>query len=179
MTALMERRAVTVEQWRAGMTAVFKAGESLLAEGKRPHVVLDEEADSLTLRQLRFIHGPILKQISEQVRVNGVQYTRKTWKTYLKDLFIPDEFEMVRMPFVRDAKTGALRPSKREVPRKKPKSLTSLTGRARSDFIDQVLAHAATEWNVEFVFIFEEREAVRYQPPKRKAQQQQPEEATA
>lgn len=176
MTALMERRACTPEQWRAGMTAVFKAGEAMLADGKRPHVTLDEEEDSLTLRQLRFIHGPILQQISEQVVVNGVRFARDVWKQHLKDLFIPDRWEMVKAPFVRDAKTGHWRPSKRKVPRKVEKSLKSLTGRARSDFIDQVLAHAATEWGVEFVFVFEEREAVRYRPPQRaKAKQREPE----
>ncbi len=167
MTALMDRTARDPDQWRAHCTAVFRAGEAMLADGKRPHVVLDEEEDSLTLRQLRFIHGPILQQISEQVVVNGARFTRDVWKQHLKDLFIPDRWEMVKAPFVRDAATGAWRPSKRKVPRKVEKSLTQLTGRARSDFIDQVLAHAAVEWGVEFVFKFDEREAVRYRPPAR------------
>ncbi|MGQ3051080.1 MAG: hypothetical protein ACT6S0_04785 [Roseateles sp.] len=168
MNALMERTASTPESWRAAATAIFRAGEAMLEAGQRPHVVLDEEADTLTLRQMRFIHGPILQQISEQVRVNGVQYTREMWKIHLKDLFMPDKFEMVQAPFVRDRKTGAWRPSKREVPRKLPKSLKDLTGKSRSEFIDAVLAHAATAWGVEFVFIFDEREAVRYRPPQRK-----------
>lgn len=169
MTALMERRAATPEQWRAGMTAVFKAGEAMLADGKRPHVTLDEEADSLTLRQLRFLHGPVFGQIAEQAVVNGRRFDKDTWKRYLKEQFIPDEFEMVWLPFVVDKVTGELRPAKRKVPRKKEKSLLDLKNQARSDFIDQVLAYAATDLGVEFVFIFDEREAVRYQPPKRKA----------
>lgn len=175
----MERRAYNPEQWREGMTAIYRAGESMLAEGKRPHVTLEEEGDSLTLRQLRFIHGPILQQISEQVFVEGRQFDRKVWKAHLKELFIPERFEMVQAPFVRDRKTGLWRPSKRRVPRKVEKSLTQLKNEARSIFIDQVLAHAATEWAVEFVFTFDEREAVRYRPPARKAAKKQPEEATA
>jgi hypothetical protein len=167
VTALLERTAHTPEAWRDGMTAIYRAGEAMLKDGKLPHVELSEEGDTLTLRQLRFIHGPILQQISEQVVVEGVRYTRDVWKEHLKDLFIPDQFVMVRLPFVRD-KAGNWKPSRRKVPRKVEKSLTKLTGRARSDFIDQVLAHAATEWGVEFVFTFDEREAVRYRPPKRK-----------
>ena len=168
MTALMERTAHDLDQWRAGMTAVFRAGETMLADGKLPHIELTEEGDTMTLRQLRFIHGPILQQISEQVVVEGVRYTREVWKEHLKDLFIPDQFVMVRLPYVRD-KAGNWKPSRRKVPRKVEKSLLDLKNEARSIFIDQVLAHAAVEWGVEFVFKFDEREAVRYHPPKRKA----------
>lgn len=182
MTALMERTAHTAEQWRAGMTAIYRAGESMLQAGQLPHVELTEEGDTLTLRQLRFIHGPILQQISEQVVVNGVRYTREVWKAHLKELFIPDRWVMVQAPFVRDAKTGEWRASKRKVPRKAPKSLTDLKNQHRSEFIDAVLAYAATEWGVQFVFTFDEREAVRYVPPRskqRKATQPQTEEEGA
>lgn len=169
MTAIMERTACTPEQWREGMTAIYRAGEAMLQDGKLPRVELAEDGDTLSVRQLRFIHGPVLQQIAEQVVVNGVRYTKEAWKHHLKELFIPDQFVMVQAPFVRDAKTGEWRPSRRKVPRKVEKSLLSLKNEARSIFIDQVLAHAATEWGVQFVFRFDEREAVRYQPPKRKA----------
>ena len=175
----LERTATDLESWRAGATAIYRAGEALIAAGKPVRASVSEDEDTLTLRQLRFIHGPVLKQISEQVRVNGVQYTKEVWKEHLKDLFIPDRWEMVQAPFVRDAKTGAWRPSKRKVPRKVEKSLKSLGVRRCSEFIDQVLAHAAVEWGVEFVFVFEEREAVRYRPPKSKAKQPAPARAVA
>lgn len=181
MTALMERTAHTAEQWRESMTAIYRAGEAMLQAGQLPHIELSEEGDTLTLRQLRFIHGPILQQISEQVVINGVRYTKEVWKEHLKDLFIPDRWVMVQAPFVRDAKTGAWRPSKRKVPRKVDKSLLDLKNEGRSIFIDQVLAHAAVEWSVEFVFRFDEREAVRYQPPraKQRPKAKQQEEAEA
>jgi len=172
MSALIERTSYSQAQWREDMTAVYRAGEAMLADGRLPHVELTAEGDTMTLRQLRFIHGPILQQISEQVVVNGVRYTKEVWKQHLKDLFIPDRWEMVQSPFVRDAKTGAWRPSKRKVPRKADKSLLDLKNEARSAFIDQVLAHAATEWGVVFHFTFDEREAVRYRPPQRKAAKQ-------
>ncbi|RZL40159.1 MAG: hypothetical protein EOP35_01755 [Rubrivivax sp.] len=182
MTALMERTAGTREELHAGVTAIYEAAKAMVAEGRRPHIELTEEGETLSLRQLRFLHGPVFRQIAEQVVVNGIRYTPKMWKTHLKDLFIPDEFEMVQAPYVRDRKTGEWRPAKRPVPRKLPKSLTSLKNEARSNFIDQVLAHAAVEWGVEFIFKFDEREAVRYQPPRsklKKAAQQQSEAVPA
>lgn len=177
----LERTATDLESWRAGATAIYRAGEALIAAGKRVRASVQEDEDTLTLRQLRFIHGPVLKQISEQVCVNGVHYAKEVWKQHLKDLFIPDRWEMVQAPFVRDAKTGAWRPSKRKVPRKVDKSLKTLGVKRCSEFIDQVLAHAAVEWGVEFVFVFEEREAVRYVPPrsKLKEKQHQPQPARA
>lgn len=170
MTALLERTASTPEAWRDGMAALYRAGCAMLEAGQRPKASLSEDEDGLSIRQLRFIHGPILQQISEQVAPGGVRFTKDAWKQHLKDLFIPDEWEMVHAPFVRDMKSGEWRPAKRKVPRKKAKSLTSLTGKRRSEFIDQVLAHAATEWGVEFVFRFGEREAVKRNAPMKRGQ---------
>jgi hypothetical protein len=172
MTALMERTARTLGQWREAMTAVFRAGEVMLKEGQSPHVELSEEGDTLTLRQLRFLHGPVFGQIAEQVFVNGRQFDKETWKRFFKERFIPDEFEMVLLPFVIDRKTGEIRPATRKVPRKKEKSLLDLKSKARSEFIDAVLAYAVTELSVQFQFTADERDAVRYQPPKRKAAEQ-------
>lgn len=176
MTPLLERTARTPAQWREGMTAVFRAGEAMLQAGQVPHVELSEAGDTLSLRQLRFLHGPVFCQIAEQVFVNGRQFDRDTWKRYLKERFIPDEFEMVLLPFVIDRKTGEIRPGTRKVPRKKEKSLLDLKSKARSEFIDSVLAYAVTELGVQFQFTTDEREAVRWVGPKRKAaEQRQPE----
>lgn len=168
MNALMERTGETREELYAGVCAIYEAAKAMLDAGQRPRLTLTEDEDGLTLRQMRFIHGPILQQISEQMAAQGVKFTRDAWKTHLKEVFFPDEFEMVQAPFVRDAKTGEWRPSKRKVPRKKEKSLTKLTGKRRSEFIDWALAYAAVEWGVVFHFHIDEREAVRYVPPKRK-----------
>lgn len=168
MDTKIERRAQDLEQWRSVATTIYRAGEAMIQAGQRVHVTLGEDQDTLTLRQLRFFHGPVLQQISEQVVVGGVRYAREVWKEHLKDLFIPDHFEMRRAPFVRDARTGAWRPSKRAVPVRRPKHISELGVKRCSLFIDQVLAHAATEWGVEFVFEFDEREAVRYVPPRSK-----------
>lgn len=177
MSATLERVAATPEAWRAAATAIFRAGEALIADGKPVSVKLAEHEDALTLRQLRFIHGPMLQQISEQVSVAGVKYTKEVWKEHLKNLFIPDQFEMRRLPFVRDAKTGEWRASKRKVPVKVEKSLKNMGVKRCSVWIDECIAHAATEWGVEFRFLIDEREAVRYRPAHAKRREQ--EEAAA
>lgn len=171
MTATLERTASTPEAWRIAATAIFRAGEALIEAGKTAKGSVTEYEDSLTLRQLRFIHGPMLQQISEQARVNGVLYTRDMWKKYLKELFIPDKFVMERAPMVRDRRTGQWRPSKREVPVKVYKSLKDLGVKRCSDFIDKSIAHMSTDWGVEFRFLTDEREAVRYKPARAKAKQ--------
>jgi len=165
----VDRIVYTREAAHDAAREVYAHAQALLMDGKRVHIRCSKVEEALTLRQLRFIHGPVLQQISEQVVVSGTRYTRDIWKAHLKDLFIPAKFVMQRAPFVRDARTGEWRQSKRAVPVKVKPSLKDLTGRARSDFIDQVLAHAATEWGVEFRFIADEREAVRWHPPVRKA----------
>ena len=168
MSADIVRTARDRESWRAAATTIFRAGERMLEAGYELQVTLKEHEDKLTLRQLRFIHGPVLRQISEQVSVGGVKYAPEIWKEHLKQLFLPDQWDMVRMPFVQDVRTGQWRPSKRKVPVKRRKSLTDLGVKRCSIFIDQVLAHAAVEWGVQFVFEFDEREAVRYVPPRSK-----------
>ncbi len=168
MSADIVRTAHDRESWRTAATTIFRAGERMLEAGYELQVTLKEHEDKLTLRQLRFIHGPVLRQISEQVSVGGVKYAPEIWKEHLKQLFLPDQWDMVRMPFVQDVRTGQWRPSKRKVPVKRRKSLTDLGVKRCSIFIDQVLAHAAVEWGVQFVFEFDEREAVRYVPPRSK-----------
>lgn len=163
-------------QWRAAAERAYYTGLELIAAGKSAQVTVTEYEDSLTLRQLKFIHGPVLKQISEQVRVNGVLYTTEVWKEHLKDLFIPDAWDMVRVLLV-DAKTGQLRASKRKVPRKRRKSIGDLGVKRCSEFIDKVLAHAATEWGVQFKFELDERDAVRYRPASKVRAQAKREEA--
>jgi len=158
----------------------YAQAQLLIELGKRVKVVVGEDEDDLTAKQRAFLHVAVLPQIAEQVVMpDGTRYVAKVWKEHLKDLFIPDKWDMVRLPFVRDRKTGEWRASKRKVPVKRRKSTEELSIRGYSDFIDRCIAHATTEWGVRFVFIAEEREAVRWKPTPRKAKAQQREEAVA
>jgi hypothetical protein len=168
MTPLMERKADSREEFRAQMTALYRAGEAMVADGKPVRVTLCEQEDDVTARQRGFLHAAVLPQIAEQVSVNGVKYTAKVWKEFFKDLLIPDRWVMRRPPFVRDRKTGELKPSTRAVPVKAEKSTEHFGIKGYSDFIDKVIAHAVTEFGVEFQFDEQEREAVRWKRPARK-----------
>lgn len=168
MNALMERKADSRMELHQQVKAIYAAGIVKIADGKPVKVALFEQENDITARQRGFLHAAVLPQIAEQVSVNGVKFTAKVWKEFFKDLFIPDKWDMHRPPFVRDRKTGLLKPSTRAVPVKREKSTEHFGVKRYSDFIDKVIAHAVTEFGVVFVFDEDEREAVRWKLPKRK-----------
>lgn len=155
-----------VERARSKAASQAADDDGVTAGPGRLRLVLGEDVETITLKQLRFIHGPVLRQISEQVCVEGQRFVPAIWKKHLKDLFIPDRFDMVRA-MVFDTKTGRLRLAKRATPRKRDKSLADLSVKQCSEFIDKVLAHGATEWGVAWDLDPVEREEVRYVRPKR------------
>ncbi len=157
---------------RARIKAAPADTDGVLPPPRRLRMMLGEDVEPITLKQLRFIHGPVLRQISEQVAVEGVRFVKAVWKKHLKDLFIPDQFDMVR-GLVLDTATGRMRLAKRATPRKRDKSLADLSVKQCSEFIDKVLAHGATEWGVVWDLDPQEREAVRYTRPARVKQQKE------
>ena len=158
----------------------YAQAQLLLADGKRVRFEVTEAEDELTIKQRGFLHAAVLPQIAEQVRMpDGTRYTPKVWKTHLKDLFIADKWDMVRLPFVRDRKTGEWKASAKKVPVKRRKSTERLSVKQYSEFIDKAIAHATMEWGVQFRFIAEDREEVRYVAPPRKVRATELEEATA
>lgn len=168
----------TRESAHQAATDGYMQARLLIDQGKRVRFELAEAEDELTVKQRGFLHAAVLPQIAEQVRMpDGTRYVAAIWKEHLKDLFIPDKWDMVRLPFVRDKKTGEWKASKKKVPVKRRKSTEALSIKGYSDFIDKCIAHATVEWGVVFRFIAEEREAVRYVPPPRKSKVR--EEATA
>lgn len=179
MTPLMERKADNPAELRIVFTALYRAAEAMVADGKAVRATLTEDEDDITARQRGFLHAAVLPQIAEQVVSNGTRYTAKVWKDFYRENFIPDRWVMRRLPFVRDRITGELKPSTRAVPVKVDKSTEDFGVKGYSDFIDRVIAHAVTDLGVVFVFDEAEREAVRWKRPARKQAQQQPEEATA
>lgn len=137
---------------------------SLAGEEPRPvWISCIEDDDPVSAKQRRFFHGPVLEQIAEQVRVGGQRYTRDIWKLFFKDLFLEvrPRYVMVKLPG-----------QKRATPRRHRWATEELGVKRYSQFIDEVLAHASTEFGVVFHFLIDEREAVRYRPPQRKKQEQ-------
>lgn len=117
-----------------------------------PCVLLCEWEDDLSARQRRFLHGPVLGQISEQARGEGGQrYHMQVWKELFRSQFLGSKWEMV------NGKPIELRVSTED-----------LGVKAYSEYIDKVIAEAATTWGVEFRFQIDEREAVRWKPARQR-----------
>jgi hypothetical protein len=131
----------------------------------RLRLVLGFDRDDKSAKQRRFLHGPVLGQISEQAVVAGVRYAMPVWKEHLREKFLGFTWECVRRPG-----------QKRATPRKVRISTESLSVKQYSEYIDKVLAYAATDLGVAFDLDPIEREEVRYVRPKRV---KQPEAETA
>jgi hypothetical protein len=166
----------TQQEAHQAATQLYAHAKTLIANGEQAAMSVGEALDEISSKQRRFFHGPVLTQISEQVRVAGERYTIDIWKEFFRQLFLPDKWVMSRRPRI-DPLTRKLVKPKRATPLRVRRSTEDLGVKGYSELIDKVLAHAATELGVEFVFINEEREAVRYKPPARKAKAKETAEA--
>jgi hypothetical protein len=144
----MSGGTVIVETREGAHTAIMNgyiAAKQMIADGRRVRITVEADSDPLTLLQRKFLHGPVLTQIAEQVNVEGARYVTAVWKEYLRALFLGSEFKIVfgKVVEVRN-------------------STEALNVRLYSEYIDRVIAHAVTEWSVAFQFRPGERDAVRY-----------------
>lgn len=173
MTEALDRIVLSREQAHEAATLAYQHAQALLLNGERVRITCGADEDSLSIRQRKFLHGPVLHQIAEQVVVNGERYVMKVWKEFFRVLLLESKpkYEMVRIPKW-DAANCALVLPKRATPRRVRQSTEDLSVKQYSDYIDRVIAHAATEFGVSFVFDIDEREAVRYRPPQRARQRQ-------
>lgn len=160
------RVARTKEEAHEAVTLAYAAAKGLVADGKRARVTVEEDQDDVSLRQRKFLHGPVLKQISEQARIDGERYVPAVWKEYFRALFLPDRWVMSKQPRW-DAKKGRVIVPRKATPRRVRRSTEDLGVKGYSRHIDMVLAHAATEFGVEFHLDPIEREAVRYIRPEK------------
>lgn len=143
------------ESAHEAITQAYSVAKALLMDGKRVRISVGEDDEPITVKQRRFLHGPVLSQISEQVRVGGERYVMDIWKEFFRKEFLGSRWDVYKLP-------GA----KRATPHKVRNSTEELSVKKYSDYIDRVIAHASTEWNVAFKFIASERDAVRYQRTK-------------
>jgi len=144
------------DQAREIFIAAMSHAKALRMNGERVAISVGPVIDDISAKQRRFFHGPVLTQISEQVRVLGERFVVAVWKEYYRKLFLPDTWEMRKMP-------GA----KRATPHRVRRSTEDLGVKGYSEYIDRVTAHAATEFGVEFDFDPSERHGVRYVAPRR------------
>jgi hypothetical protein len=152
------RVVVTREDAHDAARQVYTIARLLIHHGKRVSISVCEEVTPISVHQRKFLHGPVMVQISEQVRVLGERFIPAIWKRYYKNLILEREpkFELIKIPGDKEA-----------LPVRVYRSTEDLSVKQYSEFIDEVIAHATTEFNVNFRFNAEERDAVRYVRPKR------------
>lgn len=139
---------------------------AMLDNGESVLLSVGPALEPVGVQQRRFLHGPVLTQISEQVRVFGERFVTAIWKEFYRKLFLPDAWEVRKLPG-----------QKRATPVRVRQSTEDLGIKRYSELIDKVIAHAATEFGVEFRFESDERESVKYRPPARKAKAKETAEA--
>lgn len=160
----------------------YRQAQVLIGIGKRVKVTFEEAEDELTILQRGFLHAVVFPQIEEQyVHPDGTRSDRRIWKEYFRARFLGERHVLKRVPRW-DKKLGRMVLPKRKTPHAERISTEDLSSKRYSQYIDTVIDTATVEMAVQFVFIAEERDAVRWvAQPRKKAQRQQPqpEEATA
>lgn len=148
----------TAEGAREHFINAMNLARTMLDNGEQVLLSVTVALEPVGVQQRKFLHGPVLTQISEQVRVAGERFTTDIWKEYFRRLILErePEYEMVKLP-------GA----KRATPRRVRKSTEKLGVREYAKFIDEVIDTAVAEFNVAFRFEMNEREAMRYVDPRR------------
>lgn len=163
---------IAVVSTREGMREPFlrawQHAEAMVLGGERVEVRVGPALEAIGVQQRKFLHGPVLGQIAEQVRVGdeGVRFVVEVWKEHFRTLFLGWNWEM-RRSLVRDPRTGAIRPAKKATPHRVPVSSETLGVRKYSEWTNQIIDHAVAELGVVFVFNDGEREAVRWTPRRR------------
>lgn len=113
--------------------AMGLAGHDTVAE-------LRTAEDRKTDKQRRFLHGYVLKTIAQQAAPGGQRFDLKTWKEHLRATFLGFKTITTKNPI-----TGKRVRSRHRV------STEDLGVKGYSEYIDRVMAYAATEQGVEFL----------------------------
>lgn len=159
--------AATTHAVHAGILQVYERAKTKVAANgpawtdddgvvreRQYRLTFAEVRESRTERQNRFYFGPVLKQISAQAPGN---WTKDAWHEAFKREILGYEIIKVRV-------AGRKRPTVY----RRLRSTTGLSVEQMSDYIDQVLATAATDLGVIFDLDPAERQAVRHRKPSRK-----------
>ena len=107
----------------------LRQGRALVAEYR----LLD---DAITSEQRGYLHGVVLTEIAQFVRVNGQSYPMPVWKEWFRDKFLGFKVVTHIDPFTR-----------RKLRRRVRVSTEDLGVRRLAKYIDEVIAFAATDLN--------------------------------
>lgn len=137
--------------------------KAMLDNGEVVKLSVGPSDDPISVKQRGFLHASVLPQIAEQAFVGEKRerYVSEIWKEHFHRMFIPDRWEMRKLP-------GA----KRTTPHRVRVSSEQLGVKRYSEWIDKIIDHAVSELGVNFEFQQSEREGVRYISKPRKENQQ-------
>lgn len=128
------------QQAHAAMSAsLWPWVKSMTTAGHAVDVRAMPAQDDRTIEQNRFYWGVVLKETSQQARINGVGATPDGWHLYFKREFLGYKFTKTTLP-------GKKRPSVIKTLR----STADLKVKAMSVYLERCIAHAATDFGVMF-----------------------------
>lgn len=121
--------------WQAFKTIVRANAKAFNDAGKPLRIILTSSEKKRTLEQNAFLWGFLLRQIAEQIWVEGRQYSDEVWHIHLAEMFA----EKIEIPLP----DGTIHIRR--------KSTSEMSVSEFSDYLNKIEAYAATELGVRFV----------------------------
>lgn len=119
--------------------AAYQHAQLLIADGHEVRMLVEPVQDDRSLRQNRFYWGVVLKEISQQARIEGQLWSAEAWHELMKRTHLGYEIERVKV-------AGR----KRTTVIRRLRSTSTLKVKAMAKYLDQVLAFGATDLGVVF-----------------------------
>lgn len=131
--------ATTREGAHEAAKEAYRIAQDLIERGKRVRIVSKEDEDDRTLAANRWYWGVVLREISEQARIDGVRYTAEAWHELFKRQFLGFEIKKV-----------AVAGRKKPTIIRRLRSTTTLSIKKFSKYLEQVQSFAVTDLGVTF-----------------------------
>jgi hypothetical protein len=119
--------------------ALWPACKKELEQGTELCVTVIPLEDQRSIQQNSYMWAVVLREISEQATIGGIGATPEGWHLYFKRKILGYEFIKIKLPG-----------SKRLSVIKQLRSTTGLSVKKMSEYLEEVIATAATDLNVRF-----------------------------
>jgi hypothetical protein len=117
----------------------YEKAQALIADGKEVRIRAEEAEDTRSLQQNAFYWAVVLREISEQARIDGQAWAAEAWHEYGKRTFLGYEF-----------KRTVIAGRKRKAVSKQLRSTTKLSVKRMSEYLEKLMAFAVIDLGVQF-----------------------------
>lgn len=117
----------------------YEKAQALIADGKQVRILTEEAEDTRSLQQNAFYWAVVLREISEQARIEGVQWSADAWHQYAKRTYLGYEI-----------KRTVIAGRKRKAVSRQLRSTTKQSVKRMSKYLDELMAFAVTDLGVRF-----------------------------